>query len=647
MNEQVCIGIVSPWPTVKNAEYEVIERMKIAITAMGHHWAIVDGNGRLLSASRATTPADTVSKLADFCISMHFVSPKLWEPYTYLAMWNPPRYYHDSNYNLVMSHVGSYDDFLIYHSTPIKDHLLNFLRGTKKNLDGAIEFFSGGAGDVYPVLEKFPVNPKLFYCGINWEKLSGTNGRHHELLTKLDEADCTRIYGPEVFEGVKPWAGFKTYQGSISFDGVSIFKKLRESGIALVLSSNDHVMSEAASNRVYEAINAGVVVLSDRNPFVIKEFGDSVYYFNYGTTWDETYQNIRERLAWILSHQDEALSAAKKAQIIYRERHTLEASLKRLISGHRARLALYEDRHLSRGSGAALVVLPFRSQSEAQIRDQLLSLNKQTYPQVKVRLVADEKKWHSLQGFLKGLPLQVEWVQIESNIPGFNLPKHKLGSFYSEGWTGSDASYLAMMAENEIYHPHHISSLVRNLEDEPAKSIACSGSYLFDVRTGKNEFSHCSIDLGKIFRIVRLRDHDISYSALFRISKDDFSNDFIRLLGFLDSHVVDAFMIDKMKRAGSPLILKSSNIVSSHFCLQEENSKKSYEMTKNYLSDFVCHDDEYAALILKTSDLKEMISNASDLRKAIIGNVRRRIEGKFFYPLIRWMYRRFIVKRIY
>lgn len=114
-------------------------------------------------------------------------------------------------------------------------------------------------------------NPKLFYCGSNWEGHFRGQNRHVGLFKLLDNEGIVRFYGPEVvpeWNNYKPWEGYQSYAGEIPFDGVSLIRKCNECGIVLALSSDMHRRAGAVTNRVYEACAAGCVIISDDNPFM-------------------------------------------------------------------------------------------------------------------------------------------------------------------------------------------------------------------------------------------------------------------------------------------------------------------------------------------------------------------------------------------
>src|SRR5207237_1386987 len=98
-----------------------------------------------------------------------------------------------------------------------------------------------------PIFKPALGDRKLFYAGINWERISKKAGRHGELLKILDKTGDLRIYGPKIFKGVDVWAGYKSYMCPVPFDGTSIIRLINKAGICLCLSSAAHQESELMS----------------------------------------------------------------------------------------------------------------------------------------------------------------------------------------------------------------------------------------------------------------------------------------------------------------------------------------------------------------------------------------------------------------
>jgi len=77
-----------------------------------------------------------------------------------------------------------------------------------------------------------------------------------------------------------PWKGFNSYRGESPFDGKSILRKARESGISLVLSAEQHLAEGVISSRFFEGLAAGNAIVSDGHPFIRKHLGKNGFYLN-------------------------------------------------------------------------------------------------------------------------------------------------------------------------------------------------------------------------------------------------------------------------------------------------------------------------------------------------------------------------------
>src|SRR5208282_5874403 len=178
-----------------------------------------------------------------------------------------------------------------------------------------------------PIHEPTLGDRKIFYCGINWERLGRKKGRHQDLLDRLDPTGNLRIFGPRVFQGVNVWEGYKSYEGSIPFDGVSLLKEINRAGIALVLSSDAHKESELMSNRLFESLAGGAFIICDENPFAKRFFGDCLLYFDASLPTEKAFAAIMEHVQWIKSNSEDALKMARRAQAIFLEKFSLDRSL--------------------------------------------------------------------------------------------------------------------------------------------------------------------------------------------------------------------------------------------------------------------------------------------------------------------------------
>jgi glycosyltransferase involved in cell wall biosynthesis len=168
-----------------------------------------------------------------------------------------------------------------------------------------------------------PLHPKrIFYCGSNWDR-TRKGEAYKRLFAKLDETGDLSIYGPP-----KAWKHTpRSYRGFLPFDGRSTIKAMQECGIVLILHSETHLKGNAPTGRIFEAAASGCVIISDRHPFVMQEFGDSALYIDQEGSPEAIFQEIEDRLAWIRSNPKEAVEMAARCHEIFEERFTLEEQL--------------------------------------------------------------------------------------------------------------------------------------------------------------------------------------------------------------------------------------------------------------------------------------------------------------------------------
>src|ERR1700690_3003057 len=106
---------------------------------------------------------------------------------------------------------------------------------------------------------------------------------------------------------------------------------MRDAGIALVLHSQQHIEQKAPTGRIFEAASSGCVIISDRHPFVVNEFADSVLYIDDTQMADGLFQQINTHMQWISSHPQETEKMAQRAHSIFSKKFTLERQLQNLI----------------------------------------------------------------------------------------------------------------------------------------------------------------------------------------------------------------------------------------------------------------------------------------------------------------------------
>ncbi len=335
-------AVVKLWPNLNTAEDEVIARLKGAARAIGVECVEILADGRSVAPPHARLTRRDV----DFALHLHFETPKAYDLFSLAALWNPLQIIHGylpGKFGALSRHLLTHDDFLSCDSAETDDHIRRMVAHDPARDGPAMEMFHSLAG---PILPPGVGAGKLFYAGINWEVVCGRKTRHQDLLKLLDTTGELRIHGPHVFAGLEVWTGYRSYVGPVPFDGVSMVHAIHDAGIALVLSSPAHMTAGLMSNRLFESLAAGAVVICDENPFARRHFGDTLLYVDTDCAPDETFREVWAHLRWIKANPAEATEMAAAAQKIFNARFRLDLSLRRIYEGLPAR-----KEHLARLSG--------------------------------------------------------------------------------------------------------------------------------------------------------------------------------------------------------------------------------------------------------------------------------------------------------
>ncbi|MBO7537528.1 MAG: glycosyltransferase family 1 protein [Alphaproteobacteria bacterium] len=175
---------------------------------------------------------------------------------------------------------------------------------------------------------KFSDNPKerLFFGGCIWDKYRKSVVR--KLYEFLDNTNYFDLYGVKNL-------GISSYKGCIPFGENTVLKIMEKSGITLVLHSGEHFENNIPTARIFEAAAASTVVITDRLPFIVKNFGDSVLYIDRDKSPEEIFRQIDAHMQWILSHPQEAIELARRSHEIFLQNFTLEQIMKKVMDGYK------------------------------------------------------------------------------------------------------------------------------------------------------------------------------------------------------------------------------------------------------------------------------------------------------------------------
>jgi len=190
-----------------------------------------------------------------------------------------------------------------------------------------------------PVLQGYPTTygtpsiptlpKKIFYCGVNWDQLRGSQ-EYQQTLRSLVEDGLVVIYGT-----AKTWPNMRNLLSSpLPFDGYSVVKAIRDAGICLCLHSDIHLEAGIPTGRIFEAAAAQAVIISDHHPFIHHHFGNTVLYVDHTHPHESLASQLRRHYAWIQAHPQEAQAMAKKAHQIFVQNFTSEKLWEKLTQVH-------------------------------------------------------------------------------------------------------------------------------------------------------------------------------------------------------------------------------------------------------------------------------------------------------------------------
>lgn len=467
------MGIINPWPGDQSAEAEVLTRFKRAAEENELEYIMLDNFGHVLDNEQHMTNALVDEERLSFVLTTHYETPKVLNAFYYHTLWNPPEIPLNLDYytKRVTDNYIMNDDFLVYDSGGMSNHLRSMLMNCPRTLEGASSLTASfpASAMLKPSLD----NPMMFYCGMNWEKVVHGTNRHEGLFKLLDNTKKVKFFGPERVEawgGLKPWEGYACYQYSIPFDGFSILKEINACGICLVLSSDIHRRAGAATNRTYEACAAGAVIISDDNPFMLEHFKDAALFIVYNKDNPaDTFRQIMEKYDWIVSHREEALALAKRAQEIFVEKFSLDIQFNKIVANHPKRVEQIEkDLFAQDCKGKVLVthVLDTNDVSEAEKRLNRVvqNVHQQFYPNIEVAVGADFAIEEAVQSFASANGACVRVFPMEI-FDQKGTRKMTNGQAIRKMQRQVDHEYYMNAGDGEVWYSDHITTLIRAIED--------------------------------------------------------------------------------------------------------------------------------------------------------------------------------------
>ncbi len=441
------IAILNSWPNLEySAEREFIARVKLASSNLG--WECIE----------VVTSEDILNSKPDCVIVTHEYSAKLTDKPTIGLIWSPPDFYRNDE-SRIRTILG-YDGYLA-GSESIRTYLNDLLFSTNKDTPISDWNFLPTAP-----IRKFRApnldEPSIFYSGVHWD-----GDRHGELISGLHANLPMAFHGDPV-----KWEQFgKAYKGTIPFDGISIFDRINDAGIALCLHRDEHLKHDVPSMRIFESAAAGAVIITEDSRFAKNYFGESVLYVDQDAGVSKRLKQIKVHYEWIKAHPIEASALAMKSNSIFNEQFALENLLSKLpeFLGQVKRVGYFDVDTALVTEPMVEIIVRIGGRSLFFIERCLDSIAAQTHRNLGV-ILSIYKQVEGLDALIDKYKSRFVTIKkIQSESTGFR------STALFDGFRAVEAKYFCNQDDDDTLHTNHISSLVALLESGNDFNVAYSG----------------------------------------------------------------------------------------------------------------------------------------------------------------------------
>jgi hypothetical protein len=463
------------WVGRPAAEHEVIEHIKGAASVLGVEVVEIDRHGRLLDdRGKEIAPGDV-----DFVLHPHFETAKVYDAFSYGALWNPLHFYFKLGYEKYARNQSSHDGFLTVGCRWAEDIVLREFGHLDR--DSFVRFDLSLANTVYP--SRVRTDRTLFYCGMNWERHWGTRRGSLNVLEILDRENLLSVYGPP-----EAWPGFRNYKSLLPFDGRSVVDAIHACGIQLVLLSEAHRFSGMNSSRLFEGVAAGAAIVSGRYDCVRQVLGDAALYVDDDAKPMEMANQIRDHIEWINREPEAVSRMIDAAQNIFADRFRLDRQLAELFEQHSSQLDLRDRTLLSRTESLAVDIVFPDSDAETLDLDEIRQIYEASaYQNFTLHFIAHNAGKAAHRAL--GKPL-LERARFHDVRPPRQGMRWGTGSVITAIWAELTGEVLIVANGNERVFHDCLSKIMRRFEDDPDLAATVSDYIAIQVDDRGSEQRH-------------------------------------------------------------------------------------------------------------------------------------------------------------
>jgi hypothetical protein len=447
------IGFLNPWKD--KAENQAFKSLQEGARRIGHEFVHVTTSNEILAANLdfVIAVASTQAKLTDVPTFGAIHEPRL-------RFWEKPEYFQ----NLL-----TYDGYMTIADS-LHKFLSAFCAGAGKPQHVGSYYNTPQRQEIVSDIEALAASGELGLCyfGTNWDP------RSRPLFRALVRRDYMRIYGPP-----ESWQYLQgeRYFGSPAFDGNAVQKEYARYGVGLAVLSRGHLLDDVISNRIFEITSVGAVAICPDIPWIRKNFGDSVYYFDANRSVLEVFGQIDAAMAAIRADPAGAAQKARAARKIFEDSFASEVMVANAVryfeewKEHGGRRAPPAD------SPLIDVVVRVGGRPVETILRAIRSLEAQTAGRFRVVFV--RYKAIDLDEITKASWERIERFDIVDCLGGDRARTMVVGL------RALTSAYFAFLDDDDFILPGHFDGLIRQIPDAPQGRLFAYSAFL-DVREGED-----------------------------------------------------------------------------------------------------------------------------------------------------------------
>jgi hypothetical protein len=169
---------------------------------------------------------------------------------------------------------------------------------------------------------------KIIYYGENLDRFK--NNKFKILFGQLIENKMIDVFGTSNLANYLEYKHYNLEKMSMN----DIIKNIQAHGISLIIHSKKQNDDGIPSSRFFESVSAGAIVISDRNSFIEKNYGDYVLFVDTEMSAQKMFDQISKHYKWIKKNPKKVAKLTAMAHKKMLSQHNLDAELTKISQMH-------------------------------------------------------------------------------------------------------------------------------------------------------------------------------------------------------------------------------------------------------------------------------------------------------------------------